>query len=706
MVRLTLTFRENVAMLRASRDEALTDALTGLGNRRALGARRSTRALDEPTTRARSCSRCSTSTASSTTTTPSATRPATRCSSASAPTCAAYLARPRPRVPDGRRRVLRAVRAGRRRSPTPIVAGAARRCPSTARASTIGCSVRRDRAARRGRATPPRRCGIADQRMYAQKHAGRMSAARQSKDVLLRALAERNPDLGGHLTSVAELAEAHRAPARAGRRGGRARPPRRRAARRRQGRDPRRDPRQARPARPRTSGTFIRRHTLIGERIVARGARARAASPSSCAPPTSAGTAPATRTASPATEIPLGARIVAVGDAFDAMTSDAPLPRRRARPAEALDELRALRRHASSTPVVVEAFASAPRARRSAALRGPTRSPEARLAAARVRPPDGRRTEQLKRTPLHDRHVAAGARLVPFAGWEMPVQYAGIREEHVAVRDARRRVRRLPHGRDRDDRARRGGVPAAHALQRRHARSPTAARSTRVLCQRGRRRAGRPLHLPARRRPLPDGHQRVQPREGPRVVPQARRGLRRRRSHDRLHDYAMLAVQGPEARGIVADLADGELPKRFRTATLTVAGAPDVLVCGTGYTGEDGVELLVRAAATPTTVWDALIEAGAAPAGLGARDTLRLEVCFHLYGNDLMEDARPDRGRPRLVLQGGHRLHRRRRRSRGRARPARREARPVRHHRPGHRPPGQPGRRRRRGDLRHAVARA
>ncbi len=82
-----------------------------------------------------------------------------------------------------------------------------------------------------------------------------------------------------------------------------------------------------------------------------------------------------------------------------------------------------------------------------------------------------------------------------------------------------------------------------------------------------------------------------------------------------------------------------------------------VLVCGTGYTGEDGVELLIPPADAPT-VWDAVLAAGAAPVGLAARDTLRLEVCFHLYGNDLMDDARPDRGRPRLVLQGGDRLHR------------------------------------------------
>jgi aminomethyltransferase len=109
---------------------------------------------------------------------------------------------------------------------------------------------------------------------------------------------------------------------------------------------------------------------------------------------------------------------------------------------------------------------------------------------------------------------------------------------------------------------------------------------------------------------------------------------------DRLHDYTMLAVQGPQARALVEQLADGELPKRFRTATLTVAGAPGVLVAGTGYTGEDGVELLL-APAHATTVWDALTQNGATPIGLGARDTLRLEVCFHLYGNDLSEDRGP-----------------------------------------------------------------
>jgi len=108
---------------------------------------------------------------------------------------------------------------------------------------------------------------------------------------------------------------------------------------------------------------------------------------------------------------------------------------------------------------------------------------------------------------------------------------------------------------------------------------------------------------------------------------------------DRRDELAMLAVQGPQARGIVAGLAEGELPTRFRTAQLRLAGA-DALVCGTGYTGEDGVEILV-AAGDATLLWDAVVGAGAVPAGLGARDTLRLEACYHLYGNDLTEERGP-----------------------------------------------------------------
>jgi aminomethyltransferase len=103
--------------------------------------------------------------------------------------------------------------------------------------------------------------------------------------------------------------------------------------------------------------------------------------------------------------------------------------------------------------------------------------------------------------------------------------------------------------------------------------------------------------------------------------------------------FAMLAVQGPRARETVRRLADGTLPPRMHCCERTVAGA-SALVCGTGYTGEDGLELLLDPRDAAGT-WDALIEEGVTPAGLGARDTLRIEVCFHLYGNDLNEDRNP-----------------------------------------------------------------
>jgi glycine cleavage system T protein (aminomethyltransferase) len=245
--------------------------------------------------------------------------------------------------------------------------------------------------------------------------------------------------------------------------------------------------------------------------------------------------------------------------------------------------------------------------------------------------------EALQRTPLHDRHVAAGARLVPFAGWEMPVQYEGIRAEHLAVRE-QAGVFDVSHMGEIET----SGPGAEAFLQRVLSNDVTKLQDGgaqySVLCQ-------------------DDGgvlDDLFSYRLGDRFLTVTNASnhesdLAWFRRHaegfdvelaDRLHDLAMLAVQGPEARGIVAGITDGELPKRFKTATLTVAGQDGVLVCGTGYTGEDGVELIVPAAAA-TAVWDAVVEAGAQPAGLGARDTLRLEVCFHLYGNDLMTSRGP-----------------------------------------------------------------
>jgi aminomethyltransferase len=241
--------------------------------------------------------------------------------------------------------------------------------------------------------------------------------------------------------------------------------------------------------------------------------------------------------------------------------------------------------------------------------------------------------DTLRRTPLFDRHERAGAKLVPFAGWEMPVQYEGIRQEHIAVRTGCG-VFDVSHMGEIET----SGPQAEEFLQRVLSNDVTkiAERGAQysVLC----REDGGVLDDLFTYR-LPDRFLTVTNaanHEKDLAWFQEHVAGFDVEVHDAHADYAMLAVQGPEARARVAALADGELPKRMRTADLTVAGV-DCLVCGTGYTGEDGVELLIPPDGAGS-VWDAL---EARPAGLGARDTLRLEVCFHLYGNDLSEDRNP-----------------------------------------------------------------
>jgi aminomethyltransferase len=103
--------------------------------------------------------------------------------------------------------------------------------------------------------------------------------------------------------------------------------------------------------------------------------------------------------------------------------------------------------------------------------------------------------------------------------------------------------------------------------------------------------------------------------------------------------YAMLAVQGPHARAVLASSLGIGLPPRFHVAHARVGRRP-ALVCGTGYTGEDGVELLIDPeVAAP--IWSELLDAGVVPCGLGSRDTLRLEVCFPLHGNELTPERNP-----------------------------------------------------------------
>ena len=245
--------------------------------------------------------------------------------------------------------------------------------------------------------------------------------------------------------------------------------------------------------------------------------------------------------------------------------------------------------------------------------------------------------DTLRRTPLFDRHQAAGARLVPFAGWEMPVQYEGIRQEHVAVR-TKAGVFDVSHMGE----IQTSGPEAEAFLQRVLSNDvtkiPAGGAQYSVLCREDggvlddlftyRLDGGRFLTVTNAANHARDFAWFAEHAAGFEAQVQ-----------DMLSSWAMLAVQGPEARGIVGGLAGGELPPRMRTAELAVA-AVACLVCGTGYTGEDGVELLIPPEGAQA-VWDALLAAGVAPVGLGARDTLRLEACFHLYGNDLSEERNP-----------------------------------------------------------------
>ena len=245
----------------------------------------------------------------------------------------------------------------------------------------------------------------------------------------------------------------------------------------------------------------------------------------------------------------------------------------------------------------------------------------------------------LRRTPLHDRHVAAGGRLVPFAGWELPVQFAGVREEHLTVRQ-HAGVFDVSHMGEVEVR----GPDAEAFLQRVFSNDVSklavGGAQYSVLCREDggvlddlfTYRLGAERYLTVTN---------ASNHEKDLAWLQAHAAGFDVEVLDRADAFAMLAVQGPAARELVASsLAAGqELPARFRTAELDVAGVR-ALVCGTGYTGEDGVELLC-APEDAGAVWDALAAAGVAPVGLAARDTLRLEVCFHLYGNDLMESRGP-----------------------------------------------------------------
>ena len=238
--------------------------------------------------------------------------------------------------------------------------------------------------------------------------------------------------------------------------------------------------------------------------------------------------------------------------------------------------------------------------------------------------------ETLRRTPLFERHVALGARMVPFAGWEMPVLYEGVIPEHVAVRTG-------------------WGVFDVSHMGQLHVEGP----STRTFLQQvlsndldrigggeaqytllTNEHGGIVDDLIAYR--LSPFHYLLVVNAGNREAACAwlkERELRGSEVRDASDDYALLAVQGPES----IERLGLEEAAPFTHAMGSVGGV-EVMVCRTGYTGERGVELMCPAE-DAGVLWDAVLERGATPCGLGARDTLRLEVCYPLHGNDITPDT-------------------------------------------------------------------
>jgi aminomethyltransferase len=237
--------------------------------------------------------------------------------------------------------------------------------------------------------------------------------------------------------------------------------------------------------------------------------------------------------------------------------------------------------------------------------------------------------QTLRRTPLFERHVAAGARLVPFAGWEMPVQYEGVIPEHRAVRTDAGLFDVSHMGEIEVE-----GPTARDLLQATLSNDidklgPGDAQYTLLTTDSGGiiddlivyRLGGHRYLLVVNASNRDAVYESLKERE-----------LRGSDVRDVSDEFALLAVQGPHALERL-DLPAG---KAF-TFSLAVLDGVEVMINRTGYTGEDGVELACMQE-DAVSLWDAVIGRGATPCGLGARDTLRLEVCYPLHGNDIGPD--------------------------------------------------------------------
>src|SRR5213594_1677462 len=248
--------------------------------------------------------------------------------------------------------------------------------------------------------------------------------------------------------------------------------------------------------------------------------------------------------------------------------------------------------------------------------------------------------QALKRTPLHDIHVSLGAKMVPFGGYEMPVTYrGGIAAEHTAVREAVG-VFDVSHmgefevtGPDRNAFVQRVTCNDVGALR------PGQAQYSAILTQRGTFVDDCLIYRFDDRVMMVVNAANI-PRDWEHVVDQKRgANVRLRNVSD---ETGLLAVQGPKAEALLAPLTPVGITMipYYHFAEGKVAGV-QCFISRTGYTGEDGFELYCRAA-DAETLWHALVGAGRAePCGLGARDTLRLEAGYPLYGNDIDDTVTP-----------------------------------------------------------------
>jgi aminomethyltransferase len=246
-------------------------------------------------------------------------------------------------------------------------------------------------------------------------------------------------------------------------------------------------------------------------------------------------------------------------------------------------------------------------------------------------------------TPLHDRHVALGAKLIEFGGWLMPVQYAGIMEEHRAVRE-RAGLFDLSHMGELFVEGTDAGSALAHALV---TNPPTLAEGrahySMICAPDGGIIDDLIVYRLAAERFLV-----VANAGNAQIVSDAlaeRLGGFKAVLDDRSLATALVAIQGPRSVAILRPLTDVDLDalRYYAIAEGSVAGIP-ALVARTGYTGEDGFEVFVDTARA-VALWDAMMTSGTdhglVPIGLGARDTLRLEAGMPLYGNELDRSTNP-----------------------------------------------------------------